>query len=714
MSTATPTMTYQALYRACMKEAAGQGRTLMQRLIGRAGDSLPRRATFAPDEFERRLLREAAKTLLKHDVALCEAYPQALLEEFAHAISGDSRKAGALSFDALELMGDDQMRENVELMRLQQLVAHQVEAELTDLNSLVSSVQGLQSVQPDRNPLRPEIYVRSLRTVLQQSPVPHAVRARWMVSFGEALGPELARVYRELALWLREQGVADARYHATPSAETPAAATLNINELRQLLSGELVEVPPAKPAAPERPPEFSVTLPAAFQALKNKKELEEVIKRVKQRQPSEPRAAAQAIAQEVVKLMVENIASDARLLPPVQASVRELEPALMRLAHDDPRFFSDRKHPARRLLDELTQRSLAWQSVDTPGFAAFVEPLQQAVEVLRTTQVEGAAPFEFALNTLGEAWGELQHRDRHHREKAVRALLQAEQRNLLADRIAKEMRNRPDVAGAPREIIAFVAGPWSQVMAQARLLDTSGSPDPAGFTSLVTDLVWSAQPRVAATQSARLAKLAPVLIERLRQGLASIDFPATATQRFLAHLAQAHREALQAASAEALPAASLLTSLSREELESMMGESVTGEGAGAWLAPSEAQHSGFIDTHQTLAPKPLFQSTQPAGFNDTQPDSREATPDIPVAELQPGAWVEMMTPNGWARCQVTWASPHGTLFMFSGASGQPQSMTKRLLGKMLHGGTLRLVSGQALVDGALDAVAQTALRNSLS
>ena len=40
-------------------------------------------------------------------------------------------------------------------------------------------------------------------------------------------------------------------------------------------------------------------------------------------------------------------------------------------------------------------------------------------------------------------------------------------------------------------------------------------------------------------------------------------------------------------------------------------------------------------------------------------------------------------------------------------------MTGRLLGKMLKGGTLRMISSHGLVDGALDAVAQTALRNSI-
>src|SRR5687768_7450186 len=199
MSTAPQNTSYQALYRACMKEAAAQGRTLMQRLVLRAGESMPRRAALAPDEHERKLLTDAVRTLMKHESALCEAYPQALLAEFAQAIAGDTRKVGALSFDSLELMGDEQMQESVELLRLQQSVLLQVDAELAELNALICSVQGLRSVQAERNPLRPEVYVRSLRNVALQSPVPVVVRARWMQHLGEALGPELARAYAELS-----------------------------------------------------------------------------------------------------------------------------------------------------------------------------------------------------------------------------------------------------------------------------------------------------------------------------------------------------------------------------------------------------------------------------------------------------------------------------------------------------------------------------------
>src|SRR5687767_873775 len=90
MSTASQNLPYQALYRSCMKEAAAQGRMLMQRLVRRAAQSMPLRGARIGDVEERKLLAEAARTLLKHEGALCEAYPQALLAEFAHAISGDT------------------------------------------------------------------------------------------------------------------------------------------------------------------------------------------------------------------------------------------------------------------------------------------------------------------------------------------------------------------------------------------------------------------------------------------------------------------------------------------------------------------------------------------------------------------------------------------------------------------------------------------------
>lgn len=778
MSTAPQSTQYQALYRACMKEAADRGRTLMERLVVHCRQAMPQRADMS-NSVERKLQLDALQLLLRHEAALCQGYPQALLAEFAQAIAGSEGRAGALSFDSLELMGEDQMQENVELVRAQQATALQCDAELAELNALICAVQGLKSVQAERNPLRPEVYVRGLRAAIMQTGAPSAVRLRWMQHMGEALGPELARAYGELSQMLRGQGVTAAGFTVVqqPDARAPAGRTeppapanpekreqslLNLRQLQRLLAGEFdagggggdagagaganagANAGAAAEPFAERfrrefeggepgpgQADFSPTLPAALETLQEMKQVDKVMQRLAQRQGGRPdpagtgaavrerlrsqaRSTGQALGLEVVNLMVENIASDPRLLPLVQQTVRDLEPALMRLTLSDPRFFSDRQHPARQLLEQMTQRSLAWQSVDSPGFAAFLEPLQQAVEALLATHIEGAEPFAYALSSLNEAWGDQQKRDRWHREKAVRALLQAEQRNLLADKLAKELRGRADMATACREIAHFLTGPWAQVMAQARLSDTSGAADPGGYAGIISDLLWSTRPELAeggGVPLARLSRLVPQLLDKLRRGLASIDYPSLQTQRFIDHLGTLHQQAMKPAAGEAARPRALSTSMTRAELEARFAED---DDAGPWLAPAEARNSGFMDTQNSLAAKPLFQATQP-GFDrtlppDTQPP--EAT-GLAAAGLQVGAWVDLLVDGQWVRNQLTWASPHATLYMFTSGAGTTHSMTRRLLDKMLAMGSLRVVSGQALVDGALDAVAQAALRNSM-
>jgi hypothetical protein len=79
-----------------------------------------------------------------------------------------------------------------------------------------------------------------------------------------------------------------------------------------------------------------------------------------------------------------------------------------------------------------------------------------------------------------------------------------------------------------------------------------------------------------------------------------------------------------------------------------------------------------------------------------------------------GSWIELKVQSQWVRTQLTWASPHGTLFLFTNAQGATQSMTRRSGDKLVAAGQLRVISNRPVVDGALNAVAQMALRNSVN
>ncbi|HZY17943.1 MAG TPA: DUF1631 family protein [Ramlibacter sp.] len=737
----------QSVYRACIKEAAADGRDLMQRAIRRVQASLADRTARAPDAPVRQAVHEAITLLGKHEPALCVAYPQMLLTDFAQAISGHAARqgAGALSFAELELVDDAQVQESVEVLRTQQSVASAVEAELVQLSALVCAAQGLRTVQSDRNPLRPDTYVRSLRSVLQQSPVSPAIRLRWLQFLGEALGPELAATYGRLCAFLRAQGVSEAGFQivAAPAsgprggdggAAMPAeiSTLLTVRALQRLLAGEgdgrptaAAPMPSAAPAPADHPVGFAETVPAAVEVLQEMRQVESVMQRLRRRESLEAAAGGgsaslreslrrevhrpgQALALEVVSLMVENLAGDDRLLPSVRTELRALEPALLRLALKDPRFFSDRRHPARRFLEEMTTRSLAWQAEDEPGYDGFIGPLREAVEALVQTHVEGAEPYEFAVQTLDDAWTRGQSRERRHREKAVRALLKAEQRNLLASRLGREIEGRADLAQAPAEVSAFLLGPWVQVMAQAQLADAEGQHDPGGYRAAVPELLWSVLPHSSMAAATRLGRTLPGLLDTLQRGLRSIGYAQVQIRRFLDALAALHQRALKGLPAEPVPAEGDLRMRGREELERLLGP-VPLESE-SWLAPSEQQQTGFMESVPGTEP-PLFAATEAARAPSRPAPLPAADPDLPLS-LQPGSWVELLLDGSWSRWQLSWISPHRTLLMFTAASGKSHSMTPKLASAMAQSGSLRLVSGQAVVDGALDAIAGAALLNS--
>ena len=769
-----------SLYRDCLSEASRLGGALMEQLILDARKSLHQREQAFIDPVQLAAIRNATVLLNKHAGVLCESFPALLRAEFGLETGpekAEKARNSSLSFDSLELMDESQVEETVELARAQQMAMQAVESRLAELDALICAAQGLKTVRADRNPLRPEVYVRTLRAAVMQTQAPAVTRLHWMQHLGMGLGRELNQVYGKLIDLLQSGGVVGASYavmqspvagmrrsgstaapaegadeEAPPadfattvigpagpaSASAPEKILLTVAQLRRLLAGELdfagaadlhpspVNAAPLAEGA-DKMSGYPSTVPAAFEALEEMRKVEDVIKRLAERNQggngvlaghaalsATTRGVGQALGQEVVNLMVENIAGDSRLLPPVQEAVRALSPPLLKLALLDPRFFSDKQHPARQLLERMTQRSMAFETVDSPGFAEFIKPLQNTVQKLNKTEITGAEVFIDALSLLEEEWKLQQRHELEQREKAMRALMRAEQRNLLADKISLEIRGRPDFNDLPAETARFVSGAWAQVMAQARIKHQGMSADPGGYAAVVDDLLWSAQPALSSRNRSRLIRLMPSLLAKLREGLKSIEYPVTQSQAFFNHLIAQHERGLKGdvEPVDATDFAETQVAPTRRELEEKFRQS---DIDGPWLAPAEARHSGFVDTalqFPEIVSNIPEQSTRPPN-NDPWPSAGDDRVPM-VNKFAVGSWFDFKTDGRWARVQLTWATPHGTLYMFSAARGNTHSMTRQMLDKLMADDMLRLVSDQAVVDGALDAVALAAMRNSVN
>ena len=652
-------------------------------------------------------------------------------------------------FDDLQLLDETQLQANIEFAMAQQEIQFATDEVIAPLNALVSSLMGWMSIQAHLNPLRPETFARALRETLFQHVSSEQARANLIAPAAGVLGNSLRVLYRELADWLRSQGIEPVVPLLSPSAQAPggrvvdspvARTMLTLDKLRRLLNGEL-----DKPVEGEAPPlDFTHTVPASVVALEDLRMVEPMMRRLSERaqasagqearqpqgQRDDPRAKQELgrqLGEEVVRLLMDNLAKDLRLLPPVRAQVKELEPLLLRLAQDDHRFFSNKRHPARRFLDRVTHQSLGFKTENDERFQVFIRIVSSTV--LELLDSGGASEaFDRALGRIDGEWARLDQELKGRQEEAARALLHAEQRNMLAHRLSADFVGRIDGNKVPDFVSNFLLGPWAQVVAQAQLRAGAGE-ETEGYLAIVDDLVWSAQPRLTRRNRQRLVQMVPGLLVKMRQGLQLIDYPPEQIPRFFDELIALHEKAFEAPRARPVPASEVpaapgLAAEGPEEADaqapaaddaaagSESGDSLgdsspasamdglevseLAEGDDIWIGGHEADEAGYLPERDVVT-------------SSGAPGARE--PGLIEADLALGSWVELQLKGEWVRAQLTWASPHRTLFMFVSGRGLAHSMSRRTMERLRNRGMLRIVSERHMVDTALDAVAQAALFN---
>jgi hypothetical protein len=309
------------------------------------------------------------------------------------------REQPLVRFEDFQFLEEDQIDANIELALTQQEVMLAVDDVLTTFNGFVSSLMGWSTVQAHSNPLKPDSFVYALRECFVAHIASEEVRTSLMTPAAGMLGVGLRQLYKETIDWLRALGIEPVRVASAgagglgaskkPEENSVTRTMLTLDKLRRLLSGELNPAGVGGSGSLD----FSHTVPASFVALEDMQLMEPMMKRLSKRAAeaaTEPVSARAALAdkgvaseqtkskklgrelgEEVVRLMLDNLMQDHRLLSGVRKNLKTMEPTLLALSEADARFFSERQHPARQFMDKITSRSLAFSSEDEPGYTRF-------------------------------------------------------------------------------------------------------------------------------------------------------------------------------------------------------------------------------------------------------------------------------------------------------------------------------------------------------
>jgi hypothetical protein len=480
------------------------------------------------------------------------------------------------------------------------------------------------------------------------------------------------------------------------------------------------------------------------------------------------RRVGQVLGLEVVRKLVNQVAQDPRLLVPVRESIVALEPSLLRLAMIDPRFFSDERHPGRRLMERVAERSFKYNDEFSTEFQAFFDPVAKAFVALNDIEVSDVAPFESAMQQLEAQWAEQDREATGQQHQMLQAMQFAEERQSKADQIAWDMSARPDLDHVPAVVLDFLYGPWALAMAHARMIDKTGAIDPMGFGKVVSDLLWSVKIDFTLRQPAKLVEMIPPMLKELHVGLALLGRGSNEDDAFFESLMRLHRPALRLRRAKNKRDAQESGSMPLEEFEALPATPEQRQAKAAalpWLGRVELDAAGFEDTLPT-APGELVDElpelaqvhTQAPAHAQAQTQAQvQAAPDSsfaptvgavgaadaavqsqspikaegaeqaaqaeaaaaaeqagPSAEeilatLTTGSWADLFSKGRWLRAQLVWASTKQTLFMFVSHGGQPHSMTKRSCERLIKDRLLRPVDAQSVVATALDKVQREAV-----
>lgn len=253
---------------------------------------------------------------------------------------------------------------------------------------------------------------------------------------------------------------------------------------------------------------------------------------------------AQVMGIDVVRRLVNQVAQDPLLLAPVREAVVAVEPALVRLAVESPRFFSESEHPARRLVEGVAQRSFQYNDEGSAEFLQFIQPVRALFNRLNLSESGDPKPFAEALGALRTLWAKQGQRFDAVTDQRVRVLRFADERQAMADHFKRELRQRPDLAGVPAFVLEFLERVWSLVVASARLTHPAEGDDPRGYRAAAVKLLWCSREDVLAERPEELPAVLPELLKTLHAGLDSLNMSRTATRPFFESLNRLHEPVL--------------------------------------------------------------------------------------------------------------------------------------------------------------------------
>jgi hypothetical protein len=313
---------------------------------------------------------------------------------------------------------------------------------------------------------------------------------------------------------------------------------------------------------------------------------------------------------DVIGMLFDFILDDRNVPDAMKALIGRLQIPMLKVAVIDRAFFSNKQHPARRLLNTLARAGMAWVDDGDRSAKSLYGRIESAV-----TRVLG--DFSNDVTLFAQVYDDFSNfiereaRGAEVAEERINQVTRGQEQLLIARRRVAEVLNdfriaQPDL---PTPVVNILREGWHDVMLLAYLREGEESAAWRHAYEAVDDLIWSVQPKVETADRQRLLKAIPDLLKKLRDGLNNISFDQHRAGQLFKDLQACHIAALRGES---------------DAVETESSADVVPEGV---LLAGEPEDEVVEDDHYEQA-----------------------------QALEIGQWLEWMKDDDWVRGKLSWRS----------------------------------------------------------
>lgn len=608
--------------------------------------------------------------------------------------------------DTLALVGHEELEEDLAIASMASKAQQRLAAPLHALNQRIAFLLRQPSINDDDNPFGPAKIAYAFKSALAGLDVSLEVRLIVLKLFERHVLGSLEPIYGDMNIRLADAGIMPTlssrvrreasapqpgidRPHdadqpasppgAPPSGHIPAEQEL-LGSLIRMLGERLANVTPAHPAGPATPSPVRIGPDASNGGLQHA--VSRVARRLAEGSPLPPprQLAAQLLAEarygsdgaaptqaasvDLVGRIFDALMHDRQVPRPLYPLMQRLQVPLTRAAIEDPQALTESGHPARQLMDLVSEAMLGWcRSADPDG--RLLAQIQDTIDGF--TRHEDLPAQSKLLEELKTSLDTQRRRAELAEQRTVEATAGRERLWHARRKVHQSIAARLGQVPAPAWIRHLLTRPWANCLVLLWLRQGEDSAIYRESMGFADALLWCSTAGGSDVERLRLRALLPVLEAQLRQGLATVAYH-------------------------------------ESEVEQLIGEL---RGFMRWRL-GETPAPAFLEEEPPVSRSPGVVEADPdIGEDQPLPAQVDANLLEQIRTVPPGTWFEFGNATGdrIERAKLSWISPYSGRCLFVNRNGmrvvdrRPEELVREI-----EKGLARVVEGTNLLQRALQSV----------